>query len=80
MDRETVILLEEMLERAAASVYAGRIARESITITNPTRERIRLAGETLLERAADLYPELGAYVSSSTEGVITLVLRARQMH
>lgn len=77
MDKATLILLDEMLERAAASISAGRIAKESIRLKNPTRERIQLAGETLVERAADLYPELDAYVSSSTEGTINLVLRAR---
>ncbi|MFZ6046711.1 hypothetical protein ACFW0H_11350 [Pseudomonas sp. CR3202] len=74
MDRETLVLLEGVLERAAAKVAAEGFARESVKLANPTRERIRLAGEYLLERAADRLPALDAYVSSSVDGNITLVL------
>ncbi len=74
MDRETLVLLDGLFERAAAAVAAEGFARESIRLANPTRERIRLAGEYLLERAADRLPTLDSYVSSSVDGSITLVL------
>ncbi|MFC5698552.1 hypothetical protein ACFPU0_23795 [Pseudomonas sp. GCM10022186] len=74
MDRETLVLLDGLIERAAAKVAAEGVARESIRLANPTRERIRHAGEYLLERAADRFPTLDPYVSSSVDGSITLVL------
>jgi hypothetical protein len=78
MDRETLVLLDELIERAAAELEANDFARESIRLANPTRERIQLAGELLVERAADRFPTLDPYVSSSADGSITLVLDSQK--
>ena len=78
MDRATLVLLDELLERAAAELEANGFARESIRLPKPTLERIRLAGELLVERAADRFPSLDPYVSSSADGTITLVLDGRK--
>lgn len=78
MDRETLVLLDELIERVAAELQANGCARDSILLANPTRERIRLAGELLVERAADRFPTLDAYVSSSADGTIDLVLDCRR--
>ncbi|MCY1273945.1 hypothetical protein D9M68_362100 [compost metagenome] len=78
MDRETLVLLDELLERAAAELKANGLARESTRLADPTPERIQLAGELLVERAADRFPTLDPYVSSSADGTISLVLDARK--
>ena len=78
MDRATLVLLDELFERAAAELQAHGFARESIKLANPTPERIRLAGELLVERAADRFPSLDPYVSSSADGTITLVLDSQR--
>ncbi|MCY1302718.1 hypothetical protein D9M70_523950 [compost metagenome] len=78
MDRETLVLLDELFERAAAELQANGFARESIRLANPAPERIRLAGEWLVERAADRFPTLDPYVSSSVDGTITLVLDSQR--
>jgi hypothetical protein len=78
MDRDTLVLLDELLERAAAALQASGSARESIRLANPTPERIRLAGELLVEQAADRFPTLDPYVSSSADGTITLVLHSQR--
>ncbi|MDH4873402.1 hypothetical protein [Pseudomonas sp. BN515] len=74
MDRETLAVLADLVERAATALEANGWARESIVLANPTRERILLAGEFLVEKAADRFPALDPYVASSTDGTITLVL------
>ncbi|WP_044872781.1 hypothetical protein [Pseudomonas sp. LFM046] len=74
MDRKTLVLLEELFEQAAADVEASGFVRTSIRLANPTRERIRQAGEFLLERAAERFPTLDPYVSSDADGTINLVL------
>ncbi|MDH4608483.1 hypothetical protein [Pseudomonas sp. BN102] len=78
MDRATLVLLDELFERAAAELQANGLARESIRLAKPTPERIRLAGELLVERAADRFPTLDPYVSSSADGTITLVLDSQR--
>lgn len=74
MDKKTVVLLERLLEKAAADVDANGFARASLQLDNPTRERIRYAGEYLVERAAEKFPALDLYVSSDADGTIDLIL------
>lgn len=78
MDRATLVQLHELLQRAAAEAVATGFARESIRLTNADREQIRLAGELLVERAAERFPTLDPYVSSNPDGTITLVLDSRK--
>ncbi|MDH4563854.1 hypothetical protein [Pseudomonas sp. BN411] len=74
MDLETLAVLADLVERAATALEANGRARESIVLANPTRERVLLAGEFLVEQAADRFPALDPYVASNTDGTITLVL------
>ncbi|MBD2839789.1 hypothetical protein ID144_22340 [Pseudomonas sp. JM0905a] len=74
MDRETLAVLADLVERAATALETHGFARESIVLENPTHDRLLLAGEFLVEQAADRFPALDPYVASSTEGTITLVL------
>jgi hypothetical protein len=74
MDRKTLVLLEELFGQAAEDLEASGFARTRIQLANPTRERIRQAGEFLLVRAAERFPTLDPYVSSDTDGTINLVL------
>ncbi|WP_137823813.1 hypothetical protein [Pseudomonas sp. D(2018)] len=78
MDRATLVLLDELFERAAAELATNGFARESIRLPNSTSERIRLAGELLVERAAERFPALDPYVASRADGTITLVLDSRK--
>lgn len=78
MDRETLAVLADLIERAATALETHGFARESIVLANPTRELILLAGECLVEQAADRFPVLDPYVASSTDGTITLVLDIRK--
>lgn len=74
MDKESLALLEDLFEQAAADFAAHGFARVNTQLANPTRERIQHAGEFLLERAAERFPNLDPYVSSSSDGTINLVL------
>jgi hypothetical protein len=74
MDRETLAVLADLVERVATALQTTGLARESIVLANPTRERVLLAGEILVEQVADRFPALDPYVASSTDGTITLVL------
>ncbi|MCO6057861.1 hypothetical protein NG726_14425 [Pseudomonas sp. MOB-449] len=74
MDRGTQALLDDLFEQAAAELAANGFTKVSATLAIPTRKRIQHAGEYLLERATERFPTLDPYVSSRSDGTVTLVL------
>lgn len=74
MDKLTLLLLDELIELAAADLATKDFSRQCLRLSNPTHERMREAGELLVERAADRFPELDPYVASNADGNLCLVL------